>query len=86
VSYRTCKTCRWVGEPGSLSKCNAPQNLRTSVDRVGYGPGPADRRYDFCSTQRDGGWLDAAMSFLTQLTCGPQGQWWRPRDDAKGDV
>ena len=72
-SLRLCKDCKWMRNPGKYAECFAPQNKK--ILATGFEP---DYRYKFCTTHREGNWLDAVMT----NSCGARGRWFKPMEAA----
>jgi hypothetical protein len=90
MTMKTCATCRWMREPGEYAQCYAPQNTisnaaaeQVGFDLVGFGEkAKPKRRWEYCSTQRTGGWFD---TWVTN-SCGRSGRWWLPMENAARDA
>lgn len=68
---KKCADCKWsriISHDKKLAMCVAPQNIApnyTGFEEVRY-------RYDYCSTQREDGFLGAIMT----NSCGKLARWW----------
>ena len=75
---KLCKDCKHhrKGLAPEFSKCRAPQNIRQIIKLIDGIP-RTEYRWDFCSTQREDGWLSSLMI----NTCGKRGKWFEVKDE-----
>lgn len=79
---KLCKDCKFCVDPGEFARCEAPQNetrSRSVTSSMVTGEAIERRsegwRWIYCSTQRDGWYLDA----LVTRACGQRARWWQAR-------